>query len=183
MIRLFIALPIEDDALPLLRGVHAAIGNRGSLLKIVPPENYHITLKFLGNCDDDLARRIESAFGGLHGAINCAGVAIGMRTISKSGPHDLDAFRTVININLIGTFNVMRLAAQAMAGNEPDAAGERGVMINTASVAAYDGQIGQAAYAASKAGIVGMTLPIARDLAGVKLVRTPCFSRPHTSVV
>jgi NAD(P)-dependent dehydrogenase (short-subunit alcohol dehydrogenase family) len=104
-------------------------------------------------------------FGALHGAISCAGVGIAIRTISKMGPHPLDAFQTVLHINLIGTFNVLRLAAHAMAQNEPGESGERGVIVNTASVAAYDGQIGQCAYAASKAGIVGLTLPAARDLA------------------
>lgn len=110
----------------------------------------------------DLAK---SAFGGLNININCAGVATAGRTLSKNGPHSLDIFELAIKINLIGTFNVLRLSAQAMAENEPNDKGERGVIINTASVAAYDGQMGQAAYSASKGGIVGMTLPIARDLA------------------
>jgi NAD(P)-dependent dehydrogenase (short-subunit alcohol dehydrogenase family) len=109
----------------------------------------------------DLAR---NEFGALHVLVNCAGVGMAMRTISKNGPHPLDIFETVIKINLIGMFNCIRLAADAMATNEPNAGEERGVIINTASVAAYDGQIGQAAYSASKGGIVGMTLPIARDL-------------------
>jgi NAD(P)-dependent dehydrogenase (short-subunit alcohol dehydrogenase family) len=114
---------------------------------------------------------VES-FGGLHGAISCAGVGMAMRIISKMGPHPLDVFKTVIDINLIGTFNVMRFAANVMAQNQPNDDGERGVLINTASVAAFDGQIGQAAYSASKAGIVGMTLPVARDLAklGIRVV-------------
>lgn len=112
------------------------------------------------------------AFGGLHVMINCAGIGMALRTTSKNGPHPLDVFETVLRINLLGTFNVIRLAAMAMARNEPNAGGERGVIINTASVAAFDGQIGQAAYAASKGGIVGMTLPIARDLArdGIRVV-------------
>ena len=105
-----------------------------------------------------------STFGGLNGLINCAGIAIGEKTIGKEGPHQLATFARVININLIGTFNMIRLAADAMSKGEPNAAGERGVIVSTASVAAYDGQIGQAAYAASKGGVVGMTLPIARDL-------------------
>ncbi len=104
-------------------------------------------------------------FGGLHGAISCAGIGVPERILGKRGPHRLDTFVKTININLIGTFNVIRLAAQAMAANRPTAGGERGVIVNTASVAAYDGQIGQAAYSASKGGIVGMTLPAARDLA------------------
>lgn len=107
----------------------------------------------------------DETFGGLNIVVNCAGVAWAGRTVGKDGPHSLDLFETVIKINLIGTFNVIRLAAARMINNPPNAEGERGVIINTASVAAYDGQIGQAAYSASKGGIVGMTLPIARDLA------------------
>jgi len=97
--------------------------------------------------------------------VNCAGIAVGMKTIGKDGPHPLDVYRTVIEVNLIGTFNMIRLAADRMAKLEPLEGGERGVILNTASVAAFDGQIGQAAYSASKGGVVGMTLPIARDLA------------------
>jgi NAD(P)-dependent dehydrogenase (short-subunit alcohol dehydrogenase family) len=104
-------------------------------------------------------------FGALHGLVNCAGVAIAEKTHGKRGPHDLGSFAFVIQVNLIGTFNCIRLAAARMAQNVPNAEGERGVIVNTASVAAFDGQIGQAAYSASKGGIVGMTLPIARDLA------------------
>jgi NAD(P)-dependent dehydrogenase (short-subunit alcohol dehydrogenase family) len=104
-------------------------------------------------------------FGVLHGAVSCAGIAPGERVLGKGGPHRLDSFRRAIEINLVGTFNVLRLAAQAMAENAPDAEGERGIVINTASIAAYDGQIGQAAYSASKAGVAGMTLPAARELA------------------
>lgn len=111
-----------------------------------------------------IATSVET-FGRLDGAINCAGIAIAAKTVGREGPHVLADFEKVIRINLIGTFNVIRLAANQMAKNEPDEQGERGVIINTASVAAYDGQIGQVAYAASKGGIVSMTLPIARDLA------------------
>ncbi len=103
-------------------------------------------------------------FGGLHGLVNCAGIAIGEKTVGRDAPHRLDSFARVININLIGTFNMIRIAADAMVKQEANAEGERGVIVNTASVAAFDGQIGQAAYAASKGGVVGMTLPIARDL-------------------
>jgi NAD(P)-dependent dehydrogenase (short-subunit alcohol dehydrogenase family) len=116
--------------------------------------------------EENVAAALEGArrmYGGLHGAINCAGIAPPERVLGKSGPHRLDLFQRVVNINLVGTFNVVRLAAQAMAGNEPDD-GERGVIVNTASVAAFEGQIGQAAYSASKAGVAGMTLPIAREL-------------------
>ncbi|MGD6740759.1 3-hydroxyacyl-CoA dehydrogenase [Streptomyces sp. BH106] len=101
-------------------------------------------------------------------AVNCAGIGSAGRTVGKEGPYVLDTFRKVVEINLIGTFNVIRLAAQAMTGNEP-VDGERGVVVNTASVAAFDGQIGQCAYSASKGGIVGMTLPIARDLARMNI--------------
>ncbi len=104
------------------------------------------------------------AFGGIHVLVNCAGIGVAERTLGKEAPHDLARFTKVITINLIGTFNMIRLAADAMAKAGPNAAGERGVIVNTASVAAYDGQIGQAAYSASKGGVVGMTLPIARDL-------------------
>ncbi len=121
-----------------------------------------VTSEADGQAAVDLAR---SRFGALHGLVSCAGVVIGERVLGRDGPHRLDSFSRVIGINLIGTFNMIRLAAAAMRGNAPDPEGERGVVVNTASVAAYDGQIGQAAYAASKGGIVGMTLPLARDLA------------------
>ncbi len=104
------------------------------------------------------------SFGALQGLVNCAGIAIAERTVKKDGAHALASFARVIGINLVGTFNMIRLAAVAMAKGAPNAVGERGVIVNTASVAAYDGQIGQAAYSASKGGVVGMTLPIARDL-------------------
>ena len=104
-------------------------------------------------------------FGGLQGLVNCAGIAIGEKTVGKNGPHSLASFTKVVTINLIGSFNMIRLASDAMIKGTPNAGGERGVIVSTASVAAYDGQIGQVAYSASKCGIVGMTLPIARDLA------------------
>lgn len=107
------------------------------------------------------------AFGGLQVLVNCAGIAIAERTLGKEQPHDLGRFTRVITVNLIGTFNMIRLAADAMAKTVPNAAGERGVIVNTASVAAFDGQIGQAAYAASKGGVVSMTLPVARDLSRI----------------
>jgi NAD(P)-dependent dehydrogenase (short-subunit alcohol dehydrogenase family) len=105
------------------------------------------------------------AFGGVHLAVNCAGIGDPQKILGKDGPASLERFSRVIKVNLIGTFNVARLAAAAMARNQPDDNGERGVIINTASVAAFDGQVGQASYSASKGGIVGMTLPLARDLA------------------
>jgi NAD(P)-dependent dehydrogenase (short-subunit alcohol dehydrogenase family) len=103
-------------------------------------------------------------YGRVDGLVNCAGIVFGEKTVGKEGAHSLAGFVRTINVNLNGTFNMIRLAAEAMAKNEPNAEGERGVIVNTASVAAFDGQIGQAAYSASKGGIVGMTLPIARDL-------------------
>jgi NAD(P)-dependent dehydrogenase (short-subunit alcohol dehydrogenase family) len=115
--------------------------------------------------DGQAAVAKATSMGKLMGLVNCAGIAIGMKTVGKDGPHPLAQFSRVITINLIGSFNMIRLAADAMGKNAPEATGERGVLISTASVAAYDGQIGQAAYSASKGGVVGMTLPIARDLA------------------
>ena len=106
-----------------------------------------------------------TALGKLMGLVNCAGIAPAEKTVGKQGAHSLALYQKVITVNLVGSFNMIRLAAEAMSQNEPEATGERGVLISTASVAAYDGQIGQAAYAASKGGVVGMTLPIARDLA------------------
>ncbi len=113
-----------------------------------------------------------SAFGGLHGLVNCAGVAPAEKVVGREGPHKLESFARTININLVGTFNMIRLAADAMMKGEPDAGGERGVIVNTASVAAFEGQLGQAAYAASKGGIVALTLPVARELAksGIRCV-------------
>lgn len=108
-----------------------------------------------------------SKFGRVDIVVNCAGTGIPVRTLSKSGPHNIDLFKKVIDINLIGTFDMIRLAAEKMAKNDPNELGERGVIVNTASVAAFDGQIGQAAYSASKAGVVGMTLTIARDLSSL----------------
>ncbi len=123
-------------------------------------------------------------FGRVDVVVNCAGIGVAEKVLGKKGPHSLENFTKIIQINLIGSFNVIRLAAAQMAGNEPNAGGERGVIISTASVAAYEGQIGQAAYSASKGGIVGMTLPIAREMAvhGIRvmtiapgLFETPMF--------
>jgi len=117
---------------------------------------------------------VETALelGELRGAVNCAGVASAEKVLGKEGPHALESFAKVVRVNLIGTFNVVRLAAEAMVRNEPTEGGERGVIVNTASVAAFDGQIGQVAYAASKGGVVSMTLPVARELArsGVRVM-------------
>jgi len=106
-----------------------------------------------------------SQFGGLHGLINCAGICPGEKVVGRDGPHVLETFTRAVSVNLIGTFNMVRLAAAAISAGEPNEKGERGIIINTASIAAFDGQIGQAAYAASKGGVIGMTLPIARELA------------------
>ena len=123
----------------------------------------------------EVQRAVDTArdvFGGLHGAVCCAGIGPAERVVGRNGPHSLANFTRVIQVNLIGTFNVIRLAGVAMQGNQPGPSGERGVIVDTASVAAFDGQIGQAAYAASKGGIVAMTLPIAREFArfGVRVM-------------
>ncbi|MBP6903115.1 MAG: 3-hydroxyacyl-CoA dehydrogenase [Burkholderiaceae bacterium] len=115
--------------------------------------------------DGRAAVAAAQGLGTLMGLVNCAGIAPAAKTVGKDGAHALDLYAKVISVNLIGSFNMIRLAAEAMCANAPEPTGERGVIISTASVAAYDGQIGQAAYAASKGGVVGMTLPIARDLA------------------
>jgi NAD(P)-dependent dehydrogenase (short-subunit alcohol dehydrogenase family) len=137
-----------------------------------------------------IARTIE-AFGAIHVCLNYAGIGHACKTLGKEGPFPLDAFNKVLQINLVGTFNVLRLAAEKMVDNEPED-GERGVIVNTASVAAFEGQMGQAAYSASKGGIVGMTLPIARDLAqhGIRvntiapgLIHTPLFESLGEKVV
>ena len=125
--------------------------------------------------EDDGRAAIDTAlsrFERLHGLVNCAGIAPGEKVLGRDGPHGLESFARAIAINLTGTFNMIRLAAEAMAKNEPDADGNRGAIVNTASVAAFDGQIGQAAYAASKGGVAAMTLPIARELArhGIRVV-------------
>ena len=109
--------------------------------------------------------KAKQTFGAIHGSIQCAGIAVAEKVLTKNGPHSLASFTKVINVNLIGTFNVCRLVTAAMAENTPNAGGERGVIINTASVSAFEGQIGQAAYAASKGGVVSLTLPMARELA------------------
>ena len=122
-----------------------------------------------GKAAVDLALK---SFGHLHGLVNCAGIAPSEKVVGRDGPHRLDTFVKAVNINLAGTFNMIRLAAAAMANEAPGEDGERGVIVNTASIAAFDGQIGQAAYAASKGGVVSLTLPIARELArsGIRVV-------------
>ena len=108
----------------------------------------------------------KAEMGAITACVNCAGIVIGAKTLGRDGPHPLPAFETTVDVNLVGSFNVARLCAEVMAQNPADADGQRGVIVNTASIAGYDGQKGQAAYAASKGGIIGMTLPMARDLAG-----------------
>ncbi len=137
--------------------------------------------------------RIMGAFGAIHVCVNCAGIATAQRTVGKDGPFPLAEWKKTIDVNLTGTFNVLRLCAEQMAKNDPlNEDGGRGVVINTASVAAFDGQIGQAAYSASKGGVVGMTLPVARDLSGIGvrvntiapgLIETPMFAAMPANVI
>jgi NAD(P)-dependent dehydrogenase (short-subunit alcohol dehydrogenase family) len=131
----------------------------------------HVDVVDEKSAEDGVAKTAES-FGSVHSVVNCAGIGIPAKVMGKKGPMPLDQFNKVISVNLVGTFNVTRLAAARMIENTPNEEGERGVVINTASVAAFEGQIGQAAYSASKAGIVGMTLPIAREFAdhGIRVV-------------
>jgi NAD(P)-dependent dehydrogenase (short-subunit alcohol dehydrogenase family) len=144
----------------------ALAGEMGAVARFVPTD---VTQELDG------LRAVSAAkdnFGALHGLVNCAGIAPSERIAGRNGPHSLESFIRTITINLVGTFNMLRLAADAMMANEPTAEGERGVIVNTASIAAYEGQIGQVAYAASKAGVAGMTLPAARELArfGIRVV-------------
>ena len=146
--------------------------DRGEALALEVGSSRFVKCDVASEADGQAAVAAALAMGPLRGLINCAGIAIGEKVVGKEGPHALASFARVININLIGTFNMIRLAADAMAKQEATAEGERGVIVNTASVAAFDGQIGQAAYSASKGGVVGMTLPIARDLSrsGIRCV-------------
>jgi NAD(P)-dependent dehydrogenase (short-subunit alcohol dehydrogenase family) len=148
------------------QGVQAVAAEIGASAKAIAAD---VTQEAPMQAAVDLAIK---SFGALHGAISCAGVAPGERVLGKAGPHRLESFRRTIDINVIGTFNTLRLAAAAMANNPPSAEGERGVIINTASIAAFEGQIGQAGYSASKAAVVGMALPVARELAriGIRVV-------------
>lgn len=132
------------------------------------PQALGLTLDICdGTAAQQALQQAREHFGALHGLINCAGIVAGSRILGRDGPHDLDLFNRVLQVNVTGSFNLLRLAASHMADNEPNEAGERGVIINTASVAAYDGQLGQAAYAASKGAIASLTLPAARELARV----------------
>ncbi|HQY29226.1 MAG TPA: 3-hydroxyacyl-CoA dehydrogenase, partial [Burkholderiaceae bacterium] len=161
---------VEAGGKVLVADVNAELGEKfaaqlGSKAKFVRCD-------VTGEPDAKAAVDAAQSMGRLVGLVNCAGIGPAAKTVGKDGPHPLDMFSRVIGINLIGTFNMIRLAAAAMTKNEPNDEGERGVIVNTASVAAFDGQVGQAAYSASKGGIVGMTLPIARDLSrdGVRVV-------------
>jgi len=141
---------------------------------------------FVGDVSNEaeMEKAIEN-FKGINCLVNCAGIAVGAKVVSSRGMHSLNLFEKVLNVNLIGSFNMLRLCADKMQSNDADHEGEKGVIINTASVAAYDGQIGQAAYSASKGGIVGMTLPIARELAAhgirVNTIAPGLFSTPMLS--
>ena len=141
---------------------------------------------FVGDVSNEIEMtKAVKDFEGVNCLVNCAGIAVGAKVVSSRGMHSLDLFEKVLNVNLIGSFNMLRLCADKMQSNDPDHEGEKGVIINTASVAAYDGQIGQAAYSASKGGIVGMTLPIARELAthGIRVntIAPGLFSTPMLS--
>ncbi len=159
---------VANGARVVLADVQDEAGN--AFAKDIGQRYVHCDVTQEADAKSAVAAALE--LGNLFGLINCAGIAPAAKTVGKNGAHALDLFQKVININLIGTFNMIRVASEAMSKNTPESTGERGVLINTASVAAYDGQIGQAAYSASKGGVVGMTLPIARDLAplGIRCV-------------
>jgi NAD(P)-dependent dehydrogenase (short-subunit alcohol dehydrogenase family) len=166
-----VRLLVEEGAQVIVADLHEAAGKA---LVASLNDRARLVVADVTN-PQDVQSAIDAAqhhFGGLHGVVHSAGVLHAERVVGKQGPHDLDAFRRLIEINLIGTFNVIRLSAAAMATNEPTVDGERGVIVTTASVAAFEGQIGQAAYAASKAGVAGLTLPVARELArvGIRIV-------------
>jgi NAD(P)-dependent dehydrogenase (short-subunit alcohol dehydrogenase family) len=162
-----VAADLREDALQaLLAGMNAGQSDAGK----VRVHGVRCDVTVAADCAAAVQR--ATSLGVLRGLVNCAGILAGERTVGRTGPHDLAVFARVVGVNLIGTFNLLRLAADAMARLAPAADGERGVIVNTASVAAYDGQIGQAAYAAAKGGVAAMTLPIARDLArsGIRCV-------------
>ncbi len=162
---------VEGDGKAVLLDVNAEAG--AALAAELGAAARFITTDVTSEADGQAAVKAAlDAFGRIDGLVNCAGVAPGEKIVGREGPHRLDSFARAISINLIGTFNMLRLAADAMAKQEPGAGGERGVIVNTASVAAFDGQIGQAAYAASKGGVAALTLPAARELArhGIRVV-------------
>ncbi|RPH62413.1 MAG: SDR family NAD(P)-dependent oxidoreductase, partial [Burkholderiales bacterium] len=161
---------VDGGGKVLIADVNAELGEKFAAQ--LGPAAKFVRCDVTGEADAKAAVDAAQSMGRLVGLVNCAGIGPAAKTVGKDGPHPLDMFSKVIGINLIGTFNMIRIAAAAMTKNEPNDEGERGVIVNTASVAAFDGQIGQAAYSASKGGIVGMTLPIARDLSrdGVRVV-------------
>jgi NAD(P)-dependent dehydrogenase (short-subunit alcohol dehydrogenase family) len=159
-----VRLLVENGAKVIIADVNHAAGQEMARL-LGEPVRYVPTDVTDEAAVQNAVAEARRAFGGLHGVVNCAGIGPPERVVGKNGPHALGTFARVIQINLIGTFNVIRLAAAQMQHNEPGPGSERGVIVSTASVAAFDGQIGQAAYSASKGGIVSMTLPIARELA------------------
>lgn len=163
-------LVVECGGKVLIADVNAVLGEE--FAKQLGSNAQFVKCDITSEAEGQKAVDAAVAMGPLVGLVNCAGIGGAVKTTGKDGPHRLDAFTRVVTINLIGTFNMIRMAAWAMTRNTPNSEGERGVIVNTASVAAYDGQIGQAAYAASKGGIVGMTLPIARDLSrdGIRVV-------------
>ncbi len=161
---------VKNGGKVLIADLNETLGNE--LVAKLGPNAKFVKCDVTSETDAQNAVAEAVKMGNLVGCINCAGIGGAQKTVGKEGPANLDSFKKVVNVNLFGTFNVLRLAAFAMTQNKPNEDGERGVIVNTASVAAFDGQIGQASYAASKGAIVGMTLPIARDLArdGIRCV-------------
>jgi NAD(P)-dependent dehydrogenase (short-subunit alcohol dehydrogenase family) len=161
---------IKNGGKVLIADLNETLGNE--LVAKLGPNAKFVKCDVTSEADAQNAVAEAVKMGNLVGCINCAGIGGAQKTVGKDGPANLDGFKKVVNVNLFGTFNVLRLAAYAMTQNTPNEDGERGVIVNTASVAAFDGQIGQASYSASKGAIVGMTLPIARDLArdGIRCV-------------
>lgn len=161
---------IKQGGKVLIADLNETLGNE--IVAKLGPNARFVKCDVTSESDGQHAVAEALKMGPLIACINCAGIGGAQKTVGKDGPANLEAFKKVVNVNLFGTFNMIRLAAHAMTQNQPNEDGERGVIVNTASVAAFDGQIGQASYSASKGGIVGMTLPIARDLArdGIRCV-------------
>lgn len=162
---------VENGGKVLIADLQEDLG-RALADKLGAPNARFVRCDVTSEADGKAAVNAATELGTLVGLVNCAGIGPAAKTVGKDGPHSLEMFSKVIQINLIGSFNMLRLAAAVMVKNTPNTEGERGVCINTASVAAFDGQVGQAAYSASKGGLVGMTLPIARDLSrdGVRVM-------------
>ena len=163
---------VEHGAKVVIADLNAAAGEQLANELGAQHALFHLTDVTLADSGQAAVDAALRHFGGLNGLVNCAGILGGARVAGRDGPHDLGLFERVIRVNLVGTFNMLRLAAAAMTTSAPNAEGERGVIINTASVATFEGQIGQAAYSASKGGVASMTLPIARELArfGIRVV-------------